>query len=243
MKIDRVYLKEGAKRRLIDSLSDALAFEDFSETRMLRRLIPESERENCRWIGYAIAKGVTHPEQRISVVAAPGRLPCGLHGELVQGFRAIRVDPIPLCYENVDHKHGFGGFVRWVYLIPRNNRPGYIGIDWGYTLRSTGGVANTMKRVVEVSRVLLAHGLHRVSKVVLLGPRMLENPAWRKWRLESGLITLADWCGLGANYFLRSSEFCPRCGTRAFEQISARYCFACGCNQKLILSPEHPARR
>jgi ribosomal protein S27AE len=191
------------------------------------------DRRICRWIGFGLGKGVTHPERDLSVFTSPPHIRSAAHGEMIQGFRGIRVDPSPFCYEAL-HRDGFGGFVRWASFADPVGGPGFLGIDWSYRLRPTGGVAHTMLRAWQTCRALADHGFPRNAEVVLLNWRMIEIIVLQEWRRAYGLITLQDWLEKGRAYFAQRSRFCPRCGSASMNNPHMRYCGSCGCKVALV---------
>jgi len=231
----RIYRQVGIRRRRIRSLG-LLEKEPFREDcTMDADRMDAKTRKRCRWLGFGIWKGVTHPERDISVFAAPDRLKSGLHGELIQGFRGIPVDQTPTCYE-AGQKHGFNGFVRWSFFNHPEAERAIIGIDSSYYVAWNGGVAHTMCRLTEVACALARHELSHQCEVVLLDWRMTEHPRLETLRHELDLVTLGDWITKGPQLFMSPGPHCPRCGFRTFEEISRRFCSLCGCDPRVVLA-------
>lgn len=183
----------------------------------------------CRWIGFGIGKGVTHPHRDISIFAIPTELTRGLHGELIQGFPDV--DPVPLCYDGLNHVHGFGGFIRWVHFANPKGGPGIFGIDWSIVERPTAGIATSWRSVAQLVVIVTRHGIPRDTEVVLLNWRMCEEPEIEHLRQSLGLGTIDDWMSRGHGLFGPASDHCPRCGIRTLQNFP-RYCFRCGCEPR-----------
>ncbi len=228
------FIQRGASREPISSLAPYLSASLTSGHRMEAERMREDERKDCRWIGFGIGKGVTHPRAGITVFAVPRDLVSGLHGELIQGFDGIETDPTPGCYEP-DADPGFGGFVRWVLFADPDGRRDVLGVDFSLALTDRGGVATAMLTVAEVAAVVMAQGMKPKTEVALLNCRMCEPAELAEWRRENGLATLDDWAAK-RDVFLRSDCFCPRCGLPLPEGDSADFCGRCGCRPTLIRS-------
>lgn len=148
--------------------------------------------QSCRWIGFRIGKGVTHPLKDITVFdRTREESKKGLHGTLIQGFEDIPVDPESRCYTE-DRDLGFGGFIRWS-SFSHPFETGFLGIDCDSAKSPTSGVARSVQEVYEVVRVLARHGFPKDYEVVMLNDHMCEDPASTAWRKEHGLVTLRDW--------------------------------------------------
>ncbi len=198
-KSPRIFFKDTESTcQLITVLSPYLSMPYELNQLMQRREKTELD-TTCRWIGFGIGKGVTHPMMDISVfgikrIIGPNdddKIMKGLHGKMMQGFKDIPVDPVHRCYKD-DHELGFGGFIRWVsFFHPEKN--GFLGIDYDRTERPTSGVACSMQEVYEVVRILARHGFPKDYEVVMLNGRMHEDPESTAWRKEHELVTLRDW--------------------------------------------------
>ena len=187
----------------------------------------------CPWLGYGIAKGVTDPVKNISVLGLPtkGGVAHGLHRELLEGFPGI--DPYPLCYENVDHENGFGGFIRWVYFTDPKGKHDVLGIDYSVIMRPTSGVANSMLVVREVVGSLIDHGISPSVEVALLDTTMTEFAGVTAIRRNAGLNRAVDWVILCDRLFGEEGTCCPRCG-QALKSKEDAFCIHCGCKPALV---------
>ena len=228
----RVFLQRGTTRLAVPSLEPFLASSLASEHRMdPERMAPE-DRRACRWLGYGIGKGVTHPKHGLSVFAVPETLVSGLHGELVQGFGGIPVDPTPACYEP-GADPGFGGFIRWVLFADPGRTRDILGIDFSLGLQERAGVANAMLTVAATARTLRTHGIPAGTEVVLLDAKMREPTELGDWRAANRLISVADWSD-GLPRFLSGGNQCPRCGLQTLDDPHAIFCARCGCRPALL---------
>lgn len=190
----------------------------------------------CRWIGYGIGKGVTHPQTETTVFGVPRELRSGLHAELVAGFSDV--DPFPLCYDDRAHVFGFGGFVRWVYFADPSGGPGVFGLDWSIAARPTSGVAHAMIAVAAIARIAAEHGIPPDAELALLNWRMCEELVITALRERMALRTVADWNTRAPAYFRRGSGYCPRCGLRTLAHRE-RFCSRCGCDPARFWTPTH----
>lgn len=227
-------INRGNGREPVASLAPHLAASLIAGHRMAAERMRDDERADCRWIGFGIGKGVTHPRFGITVFAVPKDLASGLHGELIQGFDGIAVDQTPACYEP-DADPGFGGFVRWVLLADPDRKCDVLGIDFSLALADRGGVANSMLTVAEISEIVMSQGIPGDTEVALLNCRMCEPSELKNWRLTNDLVTLHDW-SLSRLRFQPGSAQCPRCGMPTLGDSSVRFCFRCGCRPPLIWS-------
>jgi hypothetical protein len=233
MKRARILEHVGHERVTHASLMPALRERSAKEFLMGDYVMRREERETCRWLGFPIVKGVTHPERNISAFAHLHNLASALHAELAAGFPDVHVDPTPLCYAP-EHHFGFGGFVRWAYFVNPEGGAGFMGIDWSYHLRPTGGVAHSMRRVSQTVRALARHGLPLDEEIVLLNGRMCESPYLEDWRQAVALVTVRDWLKRGPVLFRKGSTRCPRCGQPTMRDRQAKFCSFCGCQPQLV---------
>lgn len=231
--LKRIFIHENGKRQSISSLATYLARSLDREQLMDAARMTDEARAQCRWIGYGIGKGVTHPEHELSVFAVPEDLICGLHGELVQGFTHIPVDSTPACYE-LDAPLGFNGFVRWVYFTDPKRQHDIFGVDWSLNLPRSGGVATSMTMIERIARIVIAHGIPRHTELVLLTADMCEPPVLEQWRRQRGLKTLEDWVALSKKLFAPRGGYCPRCGLDTFTFGRPMFCTRCGCRPEII---------
>lgn len=186
----------------------------------------------CAWIGWGIAKGVTHVREDVSVLAVPDELRSGLHAELIQGFP--HTDPFPLCYDTREHVNGFGGFVRWVYFadpVDTARRGGVFGIDWSPNEPLTIGVAPSLHTVAKVAARALLHGIPPGAELALLNWKMLETPELARFRRRSGLGTVHSWVRLAPARLAPVGVICPKCTSRTFT-TDERFCYRCGTNPR-----------
>lgn len=225
-----IWVLKGNERHCVPSLAPHLAFRVTDENKMDPALMRAEDVTTCVWVGYGIGKGVTNPKSNTSVFGAPEKMKHGLHADLVAGFP--NVDPYPLCYEH-NHRRGFGNFVRWVYFAPPHGGPGILGVDWSIAVRGTAGVADTVARVHDVVQTLARHGLTRDTRVVLLNPRMCEEPEITRLRHELELITIRDWVEKGEKMFAPNSDICSRCGLKTLEKKES-FCRKCGAKPALV---------
>lgn len=182
----------------------------------------------CTWVGWGIAKGVTHVREDVSVLAVPDALQSGLHAELIQGFP--HTDPFPLCYDARGHVNGFGGFVRWVYFSDPADaecRGGVFGIDWSPNEPLTIGVASSLHTVARVAARALLHGIPPGAGLALLNWKMLETAALARFRRRSGLGTIHSWVRLAPTRLAPVGMICPKCTSRTFT-TDERFCYRCG---------------
>ena len=187
----------------------------------------------CHWLRYGIGKGITDPNDDISVFGVPRRIYRGLHRTLINGFNGI--DPFPLCYDSINHVKGFGSFVRWVYFADPHSRKDFLGIDFSISLRSTSGVANSVVCVAKVAKIVFKHGVPSDTEIVLIGPKMCEHPGVTKMRREAGLIYITDWLNKYQELFGKGKPFCPCCGQRTFDK-KADFCYLCGSKRDALFS-------
>ncbi len=226
----RVFQLTDVGREPVDDLGDLFVRCAASGMRIDARRMRPSDRPDCRWIGWRVLKGVTDPSGDISVFAVPRRNRRGLHAELVAGLP--NVDPYPLCYDPLGHRFGFGNFVRWIFLAgPKEN--GLFGIDFSLICRPTAGVATTMLSAARVVRAAVRHGLPGGTEIVLLNPRMCEDPGVEAMRRAAGLRCAADWIRRAPRLFAPRGRFCPRCGLETLNG-RPRYCHACGCRPDTV---------
>ena len=220
----RVYFYANGRRRRIGSLRSYIKKAGHSGFTMEREYMDAENAVACPWLGYGIGKGITSPTRNISVFATPHSMQSGLHSELIRGFRNL--DPFPLCYES-RHKLGFADFVRWVYLCPKTQGGGIVGIDWSLVERPTAGVATSMKRVGYIAKTLVRHGISHNTTVALLNSHMCEEAAIRLWRESLGLRILNDWVQKSEKLFGENGLCCPRCGQQTRSKGNT-YCTRCG---------------
>ncbi len=228
---DRIFVYKNGKRYLVNSLEPYLRKSIKLGMFMDSSRITKADVKECRWIGFGLGKGATSPDKNISVYAVPNQLKRGLHYELVRGLD--RVDKFPLCYDEIKHINGFGGFVRWVFFANPNGGPGVLGIDFSLAARRTSGIANSMIRAIEVIKTAAKHGIPVTAEVALLNWRMCEDSAVKNFRYGFGLVTVKDWIERGGKLFTRRSGLCPRCGLETLKD-NQRFCFKCGCQPELF---------
>lgn len=189
-------------------------------------------RQGYPWIGWGIGKGVTHLRKDISVFAVPKEQQSGLHSHLVQGLE--NVDPPELCYKP-NHIHGFGGFIRWIYLsCPTDASQDVIGVDWGIGPRPTSGITTSVLSVAVLCRNILHHGISPTTRVALLDPNLSEITFNREMIETHQLFTIQDWARSESTAFCVESKFCPRCGLRTFKNRQHRFCYRCGANPQTV---------
>lgn len=217
-----LYNKQGrtAISTVRSHLRDSLEGGSFMDPALMRG----EEKDVCRWVGYGFSKGVTSPALVVTVFGTPTKMHSGWHGEMIQGFPGV--DPNPACYAP-DHEKGFADFVRWVYFASPDTDKGVLGIDFSLSERATAGIADSLKRVVEVARVCVEHGIPADIELVLLNPRMCEVPCLTELRKQLGLHTIADWLGKAETLFGDNGKHCHVCGlpTRDAEFL---FCYRCG---------------
>lgn len=195
---------------------------------MCPELMRPEEVASCRWLGYTLVKGVTHPHRAITAQTSGGDDLSGAHGRLVQQFGGV--DTTPECY-NPDSILGFGGFARWVRFISPDARPNVFGLDWSLTERPHIGVATSALEVALVASRVRDYGIPAGDELVLLTPRMTELPVMAQWRRSEGLVCVGDWADAPKRFYPRTG-FCPKCGQWTFIRQSWRYCYQCGANPR-----------
>ncbi len=233
MNIPRLFIRRGRKRFACDSLAPFLTASLETTHRMDREQMGVDDQKHCRWIGYGISKGVTHPDERLTVFGVPEKLASGLHGKLIQGFEHIPVDSTPLCYEPTSPR-GFNGFIRWVFLTDPHRVHDVLGIDYSLMLSPKSGVAIDMPTVAKIVDVLVRQGIAPGVEVALLNAKMCEPEALRAWRRFKKLVTVRDWSERGQTLFHPPGPFCPRCGMATLLKPTDTYCSHCGCKPSLI---------
>lgn len=233
METPRLFIRRGRKRFACDSLTPFLTASLETTHRMDREQMRPEDRKDCRWIGYGISKGVTHPREGVSVFGIPEKLASGLHGKLIQGFEHIPVDSTPACYEPTA-PHGFNGFIRWVFFTDPYRVHDVLGIDFSLMLSPTSGVAIDMLTVAKTVAVLATQGISPQVEVALLNAKMCEPEGYRKWRKLEQLVTVHDWSERGQTLFRPDGTHCPRCGAETLSDRATVYCTHCGCKPSLI---------
>ncbi len=233
-----VFVQTGEDRREVSSLVPFLGHALLTQSIMKENSHGLKPGFHCHWYEWGIGKGVTHWQDAITIFATPNKLKSGLHADLIQDFQ--NVDPYPLCYDQENLVHGFGGFIRWVYFSDPNDtqlQHGVFGIDWAPSQSIKLGVAPTMLMVNRITHFVRSHGIPPHAELVLLNWQMLEPVFIRTWREQTDLFTLNDWCERGSKLFGPSGVHCPVCGLRTFVQHNT-YCFRCGSKRKNILQGE-----
>lgn len=219
-------------RQPVKSLAPYLRIPLQRESLIDPNLLVPAVRQEYPWIGWGIGKGVTHLRENISVFAVPKEQLSGLHSHLIQGFQ--NTDPPELCYKP-DHIHGFGGFIRWIYLsCPDDATKDVLGIDWGIGPRPTSGITTSVLSVAVLCQNAMCHGIPPKTRVALLDPNLCEITFNRQMIETHHLFTAQDWAKSISTSFRFGSKFCPRCGLKTFTSRSHRYCFRCGANPKTI---------
>ena len=227
----RLFVYERGSRLAAASLAPALLECREGSVRMDPSLMLIEDRARCPYVGFAIAKGVTDPTTPTTVFAIMPKLVRGLHAELIDGFP--NVDPMPLCYESIDHVYGFGRFVRWAYFADPRGHDDFLGIDWSLIARPTSGVATSFLAACNVVTTLARQGMPPWTHVRLLNWRMSEDAPVAIAREALCLETVDDWARLGPILLAPGSGVCPRCGLATLAK-NPMFCNKCGCNPKLI---------
>lgn len=187
------------------------------------RMTPE-DADACRWIGFGIGKGVTHPGRDISAYGIPRRLRSALHGELVQPFGGA--DTTPACYDRASAR-GFGGFLRWVWFAGPRGNDDALGVDWSLAEAPHIGVATRATIVCTLARTLVRHGVPERAELALIGPAMCESPDDAAWRHADGLVAVRDWSA-ALDRFGRGTGWCETCGRGSFLARDYPFCSHCG---------------
>ena len=233
-----VLLHDGTERKDTGSLLPYLRCSLALGCLMLPDYMRPNERTACRWVGFGIGKGVTHPEKNLSILALSRQIHTGLHGELVKGLPGV--DLPPRCYDD-DHQLGFGGFFRWSYFADPSGTHDVFGLDWSLVYRLSAGVANSMLCVETVARAVIAHGIPATTELVLLNCRMCEDRPIQALRERLGLITVGDWGEHGDRCFGPDSGRCPRCGLDTMKG-KTMFCYRCGCKPELFWQEKGESR-
>ncbi len=228
-----IFIQRGEERTAVPSLAPYLEASLQASQCMDQRKMHPASVQGCRWVGYGIGKGVTHPRRNITVFAIPQELTSGLHGDLVQGFDEVPVDPTPFCYES-SATIGFGGFVRWVLFADPKRTQNILGIDFSLVVNEHAGVATTVLRILQTVETIACHGIASHTEIALLNTRMREPHSLFAWRKRCRLLTLQDWLDKGPILFQKPGIHCPRCGLRTLNDPTAVYCSRCGCKPTLI---------
>lgn len=219
-------------RQLVDSLAPFVRTPLQTKSLIDPNLLMPAVRQGYPWIGWGIGKGVTHLREDISVFAIPKEQRSGLHSHLVQGLD--HVDPPELCYKP-EHIHGFGGFIRWIYLsCPIDASQDVVGIDWGIGLRPTSGITTSVLSVAVLCHNMMRHGVLEKTRVALLDPNLCEITFNHEMIQSLGLFTIGDWARSASTHFRIGSDYCPRCGLRTFETQANRFCYRCAANPHTI---------
>lgn len=222
---DWVYIQTQKEKIRVVSLAPYLSYSFRAGNIMDALLMRKKDIPHCRWVGFGIGKGVTNPEENLSIFAAFQESRHGLHADLLRD--RDDVDLFPLCYDQYLHKRGFGGFIRWVYFFDPQGGPGVFGVDWSIVARPTSGVACSMVTILKITKTVIYHGIPPNAEVALLNTYMCEEPTARAMLEDAGLITLYDWVTKGDSLFWLLGCYCPRCGLKTQEN-GAAFCFRCG---------------
>lgn len=229
--MSEIFRWAGGRRLRIPDLSDLPGDAAISRMRIDPSMMRVEDVAACRWLGFRALKGVTDPARDVTIVSEPHEGRRGLHADLVAGLDSV--DAYPLCYDLKGHRHGFGGFVRWIYLSDPSGRQDVLGLDFSLDSRPTSGVAVTVRSAARTTAALIRHGLPPETAIALLDPRICEEPGVTAMRETSGLHVAADWLERAPALFREGSPSCPRCGQRTLDG-QPRFCHACGCNPELV---------
>lgn len=251
----RTFLFEGAARRPIESLAPFLRLSLAHGVCINPELMRADDVARCRWVGWGLTKGVTHPLEGTTVLAKMGELVCGMHAQMLQGLPNI--DPPEGCYDKDKRVQGFGGFIRWVYFAPKETeQQGIVGIDWSQEEPKDAGVARHVDEVVCLARHLANAGIDENSELVLLNCRMCEYPELTAWRHQHRLVSMSDWAQREVQMVWKNDspdypstpvapppprppvrprwKFCPNCGGK----LGTDFKFCPGCGHEILKSPE-----
>lgn len=239
----QLFFRNGNGRTAVKTLASAVRATPSATARYERSLMTATQQLEscCEWDGFAIVKGVTHPQANLTVFGFPSKIIPGYHARLAKGFPGIPIDPFPQCYDNQSLCRGFGGFTRWTYFVNPFDHDDVLGIDFHIAHQSRSGAAQSITRAASVVHCLALQGIGLRVKVALINWYMAWYHGVAAMQRSAGLVTIGDWLIRVPQLIYPAGPLCPRCGLGTMTDRRFRFCTGCGCNPDIMTRSDRDA--